>query len=287
VADLMVRCLRGEPRNLVDTMLAIRGFANERLARVAWERGLTHHFLVAGFVSGKPVAGLIGNLELLHLGYPYHHTRLRKTFESSFTDVGEKGIVMWAGQGQLVSAADRKKLLRAAANSPSDPANYVDLLAYVTRRTSRVHHDLVSASSHIVYVPPPDTRPAGPHYVHKTYEFDGDRVPLGSNPGNVVDGIDVGSMAEEFMARVRSAKSTKTPAPPSDPMFDVGIRLEPGVPVKYQPTGALGSVLEDPAPGGELNDVLVRWKGTPSRSEVVSKTKLKVLYPGHHELEKT
>ena len=287
VADLMVRCLRGESRNLVDTILAIRGFANERLARMAWERGLSHHFIVAGFVNGKPIAGLIGNLELRHLGYPYHDTRLRKTFESSFTDVGEKGIAMGAGQCGLVSETDRTKLLRAAANRPTDPANYMDLLAYVTRRTSRVHHDLVSASSHVVYVPLPGTRPSGPHHDNKRYEFDGDRVPPDSTPGNVVDGVDVGSMAQGFMARMRSIRGIASPQPLPDSMFGVAIRLEPGVPVKHKATGAVGSVVNDPVPEGGLNEVRVRWKGAPGRTEVLNKTELHVLYPGHHQLEKS
>jgi hypothetical protein len=288
VADLIVRCLRGEARNLSDTILAIRGFANERLAQVSWGHGLSHRSIVGGFVNNKPVAGLIGNEEVRHLGYPNHEIRLRKTFESSFVDVGKKGLAMWAGiGGLLVSEADRQKLLRAAANRPSAAANYMDLLAYVTRRASRVRRNLVSASSHVVFVPPPSTRPMGPHHDEKAYEFDGDRVPAGSMPGSLVDGFDIGSALQGFMAQVRSAGGIRAAtSAPNFSFMEAMIRLEPGVPIKHLRTGAVGFVVRDPAPRGAVNDVLVRWKGM-AMPEVASKTAFRALHPGHRELEKT
>jgi hypothetical protein len=287
VADLMVRCLRGQSRNFVDTVLAIRGFANERLARTAWENRLSHRFIVGGLVNGKPVAGVIGNQEVVHLGYPYHDIRLRKSFESDFGDVSEKGVVMWAGQGELVSETDRQKMMRAAANRPTDPKNYMELLAYVTRRTSRVNRNLVSASSHVVYVPIPGARPQGPVHDHKAYEFDGDQVPPDSMPALLVFGMDIGSMLREMMAQMNRTRGIPSSPQLPDSLALVGITLEPGVPVIHNTTGARGSVEKDPAPGGGgNNEVLIRWDGPPSRTEVLNKNEFEVLYPDHPALKK-
>jgi hypothetical protein len=277
VSDLMVRHLRGESRTISDTVLAIRGFANSLLAPVAWKEQWQHTFIVGAFLDDKPWAATIGNIELVRLGYPKLGTRLRRSFEVNAAPVGPEGLVLVAGQRNGLRDEDTTKLMRARRNRPAQFGNYLDLLGSITRRVAHRLPKVVSEHAHALYVPPPSTRPQGPLYDLRTFEW-GTPVPAISRPATLLFGIDLGVMMRRL---VEAMPGTPAWSANADLGMREAVQLEPGVPVRDRASAARGTVVSDPAPGMGENKVAVRWDAHPREVTVVEKEDLEALYPGH------
>ncbi len=273
ISDLLVRLLQGESRSFAQTLNAIRGFSNEQIAPVAWSNGIEHSFLVAGLVNGEPAAGAISNLKLIRLGYPDNETELLKQFELIPASIGN-GAALGVGRRRAIEPADIDTLRRVANRPPSSPKHFSDLLAGTSRRAALRDPNGISSECHVVYLPThPPAR--GPEWRVYRYGW-GQVIPTGADPRFLLFGMDMTAMLAAFVKELPGLKAGSTP----DPEFAMaGIRLEPGHRVMHLEDRRLGRVHADPAPGGEVNDIAVRWDGSWS-VERVHRSSVKVLYPG-------
>jgi hypothetical protein len=280
VSDLMVRLLRGEERNLRDTLLAVKGFANERLGPIAWHHRMPHSFNVGAFVSASTYAAEISNQQVIKFGYPKNVTRLQQSFEIQPVTVGKSGRVLFAGMRSRVKASDAANLAMAADACPRSYRDYMKLLAAITERVARRVPDYVSGQCHVVYIrrpPLPDSVPPS-----ETEAFGWAQPPsMTVGPSVLLHGIDITSMMNPILLQLEAGKH---PHEVSFEIADAGIALEPGVPVVDVTSGRIGRVESDPYPGGAVNDAGVRWDDAPGEVVVARKNTFVVLYPGHPRL---
>jgi hypothetical protein len=281
VSNLMVRLLRGQSRTMNETLLAIRGFANDRLAHIAWDKQWEHSFIVGAYVNNRPWAGVITNQELVRLGYPQHVTRLRQSFEILTGPVGT-GLVLTVGTRRGLRESDWAQLRRAAHQRARRFDNYLNLLGHLTKRAAARLPDYISEQSHVVYLPPPPVSAGGPEWHHRVFDW-GAPVPSSSQPSYIVHGLDLTSALNRLWVKVTSGSPPKTTDAFLDAFQDV-IRLEPGVPIRDKATGSVGSIAIDPVPGGDDNDIGIRWADNPKEIVVVNRRTIVALYPEHPDL---
>jgi hypothetical protein len=237
---------------------------------------MEHTFIVGAFLNNVPWRVEITNLELVRRGYPKNVTRLHRSFETFADRVGAEGVVMGVGRRNAISKADIETLRKAAAHRPDNFENYLNLLAEVIRRCAARQPDYISDQAHGVYLPPTPVAPPGPESHSKVFDW-GSPVPQETQPGHLLFGIDAGSMMRRMLEGLRSGKGPEG-------FHEEAIRLEAGLPVLDQETGATGRVAADPAKGAGPNDIGVYWDSEPKTVKVIDRSKVTVLYPGHPAL---
>lgn len=268
VSDFLVRLLRGESRSLDETLLAIRGFANEQIAPVAWDQGIPHTFVVGTFLGDTVWAAVITNLEVVRLGYPANETRLRRSFETAARHVPE-GIVLATGQLDYISDEDRAKLDRAIGHRPRRPDNYSDLLAKVIRRAAWRAPHLISETCDVTQIVPPDRV-----FETKAYGW-GQPIDQDSAPRFLLFGIDTNEMLRGLMSAAEGV------GPNAEDWAVEAVRLERGVRVTDLETHRLGMIAADPVPTSRNDEVGVTWDAEPGAVVSVRRNTIKVLYPDH------
>jgi hypothetical protein len=277
VSDLMFDLLRGQPRTFDQTLTALVALGNEHLIPILAAIPpdyRAHVFTIGAFSGGGPIYAEITNVDVIGRSTARVVVQPRSDFRLAWRRPAPgDGITSPAG-GQFMSPADLALLGRVSARKPARDADYLALLAGITRRTGRRASRVVSPECWTWHAGPtrdPTKAPEEP-----TPFTWGAAMPSTSKPRTLIMGIDF-EIALQEMIHAMSAYAGTLPPPgvfsdASQRGMTKAMSYAPGLRIHHATTGAKGRVVADPGPLLGSNDMEVAWDNDPTHPVMVPRS---------------
>ncbi|MGO8686634.1 MAG: hypothetical protein ACLQT7_05520 [Candidatus Dormibacteria bacterium] len=276
VSDWVLDMLRGERRNFDQSLAAIVALANDRLLpelRSFPPRYRLHAFTVGAF-SGGPIYAEVNNADVAQAGgaaglvskpLPDFRLAWRRPAEG-------EGIASPAGAA-FMAPGDVELLARVCARRPGRDADFLRLLAAMTRRAAGRFPEMVSPECWALHAAPtrdPQHAPEEP-----TPFAWGTPMPSTSKPRTLTMGIDFEVALTAMTDLMGRYPGGRPPAPEFQEAAMRGLAramsYEPGLRVRHLSTGVTGRVISDRGPGPWPEEVEVAWDTDPGRPVVVAR----------------